>query len=70
MRVVLALGYTDSRVDLSPGQDVAHGRELLASYNQNGLPLVVMHGSDGEEADRVTGFIEPEEMLEKLQAVD
>ena len=62
--------FVPVRVDLSPGADVRRGNELLASYNQHGLPLVVMHGSDGEEADRVTGFIDAEEMLEKLRSVD
>ena len=58
------------RVDLSPGADVQRGNQLLATYNQHGLPLVVMHGSDGEEADRVTGFIDAEEMLRIMRAVN
>lgn len=57
------------RVDLSPGPNAAAGRALLARYNQPGLPLVVMHDSRGEEADRVTGFIEADEMLSRLRAV-
>lgn len=43
---------------------------LLATYNQRGLPLVVMHGSGGDEEQRVTQFIEPDEMLELMRAVD
>ena len=62
--------FVPVRVDLSPGQDVEAGNRLLAQYNQHGLPLVVMHGSDGEEVDRVTGFIEADEMLTKMQGVD
>ncbi|MCB9593562.1 MAG: thioredoxin family protein [Sandaracinaceae bacterium] len=62
--------FVPVRVDLSPGADVQRGNQLLAQYNQHGLPLVVMHGSDGEEADRVTGFIEADEMLQKLRSVD
>lgn len=58
------------RVDLSPGQDVERGQELLAQYNQRGLPLVVVHDSEGEEVDRVTSFIEPERMLQIMQAAD
>lgn len=62
--------FVPVRVDLSPGADVQRGNQLLASYNQHGLPLVVMHGSDGEEADRVTGFIDADEMLRIMRAVD
>lgn len=56
-------------VDLSPGQDTEDKRELLRSYAQRGLPLVVMHGSDGREVHRVTQFIEPAEMLSLMQEV-
>ncbi|MEZ4340921.1 MAG: thioredoxin family protein, partial [Sandaracinaceae bacterium] len=62
--------FVPVRVDLSPGADVQRGNQLLATYNQHGLPLVVMHGSDGEEADRVTGFIDAEEMLRIMRAVN
>jgi thiol:disulfide interchange protein DsbD len=55
-------------VDLS--QRTPEEDALLASYEQRGLPLVVMHGSDGEEAHRVTQFIEPDEMLEHMREVD
>lgn len=61
--------FVPVRVDLSPGEDVERGRELLATYDQLGLPLVVFHGSDGEEAARVTGFVEAERMLETMRAV-
>jgi len=62
--------FVPVRVDLSPGQDVETGQQLLAQYNQHGLPLVVMHDSGGDEAERVTGFIEADEMLEKMRRVD
>lgn len=61
--------FVPVRVDLSPGPGLAAGRALLAQYNQPGLPLVVLHDSDGEEANRVTGFIEADEMLALMRAV-
>lgn len=56
-------------VDLSPGQDTPEKRALLQQYAQRGLPLVVLHGSDGEEVARVTEFVEPDEFLELMRRV-
>ncbi len=61
--------FVPVRVDLSPGADVAHGRQLLSRYDQRGLPLVVMHASNGEEATRVTSFVEAERMLQLMRDV-
>lgn len=55
-------------VDLS--QRTPEEDALLASYEQRGLPLVVLHGSEGDERHRVTRFIEPEEMLDLMREVD
>jgi len=55
-------------VDLS--QRTPEEDALLASYDQRGLPLVVFHGSSGDEEHRVTQFIEPDEMLELMREVD
>jgi len=41
---------------------------LLASYRQPGLPLVVMHNSDGSEQARVTGLVSADEFLDLLRA--
>lgn len=57
-------------VDLSPGQDTEDKRALLRSYAQRGLPLVVLHGSDGREVHRVTQFIEADEFLGLMQQVE
>jgi thiol:disulfide interchange protein DsbD len=58
-------------VDLSPGRpDLADGQALLASYEQRGLPLVVMHDSEGNEVHRVIEFVEPDELLDLMQDVD
>ncbi len=57
-------------VDLSPGRDLTEGRALLASYDQRGLPLVVMHDSAGNEVHRVVEFVEPDELLDLMQDVD
>ena len=56
-------------VDLSPGQDTAEKRALLRSYAQRGLPLVVLHGSDGREVHRVTQFVEADAFLSLMQQV-
>ncbi len=58
------------KVDLSPGQDTPERRRALAGYNQRGLPLVVLHGPDGDEVARVTSFVDAERFLQILEAVD
>lgn len=68
--VAEGLRFVPVRIDLSPGQDVARGRQILARYEQRGLPLVVMHDSRGTEVQRVTSFIEAERMLQLMRAVD
>lgn len=55
------------RVDLSPGKDTPAKRELLASYQHRGLPLVVLHNPKGEAAGKITSFVEPDEMLNLMQ---
>ena len=42
---------------------------ILKAYEQPGLPLVVLHHSDGSEAGRVTGLVESDEFLEMMGAV-
>jgi thiol:disulfide interchange protein DsbD len=56
------------RVDLSPGKDSPEKRELLASYQHRGLPLVVLHNPSGEPSGRITSFIEPDKMLSLMQS--
>jgi thioredoxin:protein disulfide reductase len=51
------------KVDLSPGKDSPEKRDLLASYQHKGLPLVVLHKPSGEASARVTSFIEADQML-------
>jgi thiol:disulfide interchange protein DsbD len=72
-RVVAAAqdkSFVPVRVDLSPGEDTPEKREVLASYNQRGLPLVVLHDRDGEEVARVTAFMEADQFLQLMEAVD
>jgi thiol:disulfide interchange protein len=45
-------------------------RALLASYNQRGLPLVVLHDREGTEVHRVTEFVEAAELLELMHDVE
>lgn len=56
------------RVDLSPGKDTPEKRELLASYQHRGLPLVVLHSPNGEAAGRIVSFIEADKMLSLMQS--
>ncbi len=57
------------RIDLSPGQDTPAKQALLAGYGQPGLPLVVLHDSSGKPAERVTSFMEAEQMLAIMRTV-
>jgi thiol:disulfide interchange protein DsbD len=61
--------FVPVRVDLSPGKDSPEKRELLAGYQQRGLPLIVMHTPTGEVAARVTSFVDPERFLGMMQSV-
>jgi thioredoxin:protein disulfide reductase len=61
--------FVPVRIDLSPGEDLETGNRILHSYNQRGLPLVVMHHSSGEEAARIDAFVEPERMLQLMRTV-
>jgi thiol:disulfide interchange protein DsbD len=57
------------RIDLSPGKVSDEKQQLLANYEQRGLPLVVMHKPTGEVAARVTSFVEADEFLHMMRAV-
>ena len=57
------------RVDLSTDKATDEKWALLKDYEQPGLPLVVLHHSDGSEAARVTGLLESEEFLEMMNTV-
>ena len=57
------------RIDLSPGKTTSEKQQLLASYEQRGLPLVVLHKPTGEVAARVTSFVEADEFLHLMRAV-
>ena len=57
------------RIDLSPGKTNSEKQQLLASYEQRGLPLVVLHKPTGEVAARVTSFVEADEFLHLMRAV-
>jgi thiol:disulfide interchange protein DsbD len=61
--------FVPVRVDLSPGKDTKAKRDILASYAQRGLPLVVLHNPSGEVAARVTSFVEAEEFLGLMRGV-
>ena len=67
--VAEARRFVSVRVDLSTDQATEAKWALLKDYNQPGLPLVVLHHSDGSEAARVTGMLDSEEFLEMMDAV-
>lgn len=62
--------FVKVKVDLSPGADVQKGTAELQRYGARGLPLVVLHDSQGREHARITEFIEADRMLELLRAVN
>lgn len=62
--------FVKVKVDLSPGKDTATGKEWLKTYGARGLPLVVLHKSDGSESVRITEFVDAEKMLQLMQAVN
>ena len=62
--------FVKVKVDLSPGQDTADKKQSLSEYGARGLPLVVLHDSQGREHARVTEFVEADAMLELLRRVN
>ncbi len=69
--VAEAQRFVPVRVDLSADQATEAKWTLLReTYAQPGLPLVVMHNPDHSESSRVTGPMEADEFLERLQAVE
>ena len=67
--VAEARRFVTVRVDLSTDKATDEKWALLKDYKQPGLPLVVMHNSDGSEAGRVTGMLDSEEFLEMMGTV-
>ncbi len=65
--VSAARPFVAVKVDLSPGKDSPEKRDLLAGYEQRGLPLVVVHDCEGKEVGRVTSFAPPEQVLSLLK---
>ncbi|MAQ18100.1 MAG: disulfide bond formation protein DsbD [Sandaracinus sp.] len=59
------------RVDLSADKATEAKWTLLNdTYEQPGLPLVVFHHTDGDEAHRITGLVSADEFLEAMQRVN
>lgn len=59
------------RVDLSADQATPERWALVNdTYSAAGLPLVVMHGSDGDEAQRITGNVSADEFLTAMESVE
>jgi thiol:disulfide interchange protein DsbD len=67
--VAEAQRFITVRVDLSTDKATDEKWALLEQYEQPGLPLVVLHRSDGSEAARVTGMVESDEFLEMMNEV-
>jgi len=62
--------FVKVKIDLSPGQDTPEKKQSLQSYGARGLPLVVLHDSQGREHARITEFVEADAMLNLLRAVN
>jgi thioredoxin:protein disulfide reductase len=67
--VAKARRFVAVRVDLSTDKATDEKWALLKAYEQPGLPLVVLHHSDGSEAARITGLVESEEFLDLMDDV-
>ncbi len=67
--VAEAQRFVTVRVDLSTSKQTPEKWALLRSYEQNGLPLLVLHDAEGEESSRVTGLVSPEDLLEQMRAI-
>ena len=67
--VAEAQRFVTVRVDLSTDEATDEKWALLKAYDQPGLPLVVLHHSDGSEASRITGMVESDEFLEMMKGV-
>lgn len=59
--------FVPVRIDLSTGEATPERWALLQQYDQPGLPLVVLHHADGEEAARVTGPVEADRFLDMMR---
>ena len=73
-RVIQALQEQDVipvKVDMSPDKIDDDRRAILARYQERGgLPLVILHGRDGRELNRITQFVEAERFLDFLSEID
>ena len=67
--VAEAQRFVTVRVDLSTDKATDEKWGVLKSYEQPGLPFVVLHNSDGSEASRITGIVESERFLEIMNQV-
>jgi thioredoxin:protein disulfide reductase len=61
--------FVPVRIDLSTGRDTPDKWALLDRYAQQGLPLVVLHHSDGTEAARITGPVGAHDFLALMRSV-
>ena len=69
--VAEAARFIPVRVDLSADQATdAKWALLRETYEQPGLPLVVMHDAEGDEAQRIEGLVSADAFLEMLRAVN
>jgi len=67
--VAEAQRFVTVRVDLSTDKATEEKWALLRAYKQPGLPLLVLHYSDGSEAARITGLVDGDELLKMMDAV-
>ncbi|MCF8026987.1 MAG: thioredoxin fold domain-containing protein [Desulfobacteraceae bacterium] len=55
-------------VDLTSAEN-RRARKTSRNFNVQGVPTVLIIDETGQEADRITGFIDPDEMIQRLSRV-
>ena len=61
--------FVTVRVDLSTNKATDQKWALLESYDQKGLPFIVLHDSTGAESGRVTGLLEADVLHQMMTRV-
>ena len=65
--------FHDVRVELShwihQRVDVVADSEIAAAFGVSAIPLAVLIDGEGRILDRIVGFVEPEEFLERISSV-
>jgi thiol:disulfide interchange protein DsbD len=55
-------------IDLTSAEN-PQARQTSRNFNVQGVPTVLIIDDTGQEADRITGFIDPDEMIQRLSRI-